>query len=99
MVGFEAPARWPGTRRGRCHPASSSRLAEETGHITPLGAWCWRNATSDMARGCSTAAGVRHRRTSASTCPRGSGGTRGFWTRCAGPSTRRGWSRGRCSWS
>ncbi|MEU0219701.1 EAL domain-containing protein, partial [Streptomyces sp. NPDC006265] len=50
VIGFEALARWP---QGRCGPVSPGQfipLAEETGHITPLGAWVLRNAAADMAR-------------------------------------------------
>ncbi|MFI8890226.1 putative bifunctional diguanylate cyclase/phosphodiesterase [Streptomyces paradoxus] len=50
VIGFEALARWP---QGRCElvpPGQFIPLAEETGHIAPLGAWVLRNAAADMAR-------------------------------------------------
>jgi EAL domain-containing protein (putative c-di-GMP-specific phosphodiesterase class I) len=50
VVGFEALARWPHTRRGAIPPLQFIALAEETGQITPLGAWVLRNAAADIAR-------------------------------------------------
>jgi diguanylate cyclase (GGDEF)-like protein/PAS domain S-box-containing protein len=50
VVGFEALARWPHTRRGMIPPLQFIALAEETGQITPLGAWVLRNAAADIAR-------------------------------------------------
>ncbi|UQT60043.1 aminotransferase class I/II-fold pyridoxal phosphate-dependent enzyme [Streptomyces durmitorensis] len=49
IVGFEALARWPHPRRGLVPPQQFIPLAEETGHITPLGAWVLGNAAADIA--------------------------------------------------
>ncbi|MGP4048924.1 aminotransferase class I/II-fold pyridoxal phosphate-dependent enzyme [Streptomyces sp. 2A115] len=50
VVGFEALARWPHIRRGLVPPRQFIPLAEETGHITSLGAWVLRNAAADITR-------------------------------------------------
>ncbi|MEU3935214.1 EAL domain-containing protein [Streptomyces sp. NPDC029044] len=50
VIGFEALARWPQGRCGLASPGQFIPLAEETGHIAPLGAWVLRNAAADMAR-------------------------------------------------
>ncbi|MBT2510381.1 aminotransferase class I/II-fold pyridoxal phosphate-dependent enzyme [Streptomyces sp. ISL-98] len=49
VVGFEALTRWPHAQRGLVPPDQFIALAEETGHITPLGAWVLGNATADIA--------------------------------------------------
>ncbi|MEV0523052.1 aminotransferase class I/II-fold pyridoxal phosphate-dependent enzyme [Streptomyces sp. NPDC050439] len=49
IVGFEALARWPHPRRGLVPPQQFIPLAEETGHITPLGAWVLGSAAADTA--------------------------------------------------
>ncbi|WP_323185103.1 bifunctional diguanylate cyclase/phosphodiesterase [Streptomyces sp. NBC_00140] len=50
VVGFEALARWPHSRRGMVPPLQFIALAEETGQITPLGAWVLRNAVAGITR-------------------------------------------------
>ncbi|MFF5979775.1 putative bifunctional diguanylate cyclase/phosphodiesterase [Streptomyces olindensis] len=50
VVGFEALARWPRLHREPVSPAQFIPLAEETGHISALGAWVLHSATADMAR-------------------------------------------------
>jgi diguanylate cyclase (GGDEF)-like protein/PAS domain S-box-containing protein len=49
VVGFEALARWPDPQHDPVPPEQFIALAEETGHITPLGTWVLTNATADMA--------------------------------------------------
>lgn len=49
VAGFEALIRWP-RRRGLVPPDQFISLAEETGHIMPLGAWVLEHAASDVAR-------------------------------------------------
>ena len=50
IVGFEALARWPELGPDPVPPGQFIPLAEETGHISTLGAWVLRKATADMAR-------------------------------------------------
>ncbi|WP_416985132.1 EAL domain-containing protein [Streptomyces sp. T028] len=50
VVGFEALVRWPQGRYGLVPPDEFIPLAEETGQISPLGAWVLRNAARDIAR-------------------------------------------------
>jgi diguanylate cyclase (GGDEF)-like protein/PAS domain S-box-containing protein len=58
VIGFEALARWPQARQGLVSPGRFIPLAEETGHITPLGTWVLRKAVADMARLQQTAGGA-----------------------------------------
>gem|GEM_PF-314145 len=49
VVGFEALVRWPQAPPRPVPPEQFITLAEETGHIAPLGAWVLENAVSDIA--------------------------------------------------
>ncbi|AVV45729.1 EAL domain-containing protein [Streptomyces sp. ID05-04B] len=49
VVGFEALVRWPHLRYGLVPPDQFIPLAEESGQISPLGAWVLDHATSDIA--------------------------------------------------
>jgi diguanylate cyclase (GGDEF)-like protein/PAS domain S-box-containing protein len=48
VAGFEALLRWPHPRWGMIHPDQFITLAEETGHIVPLGAWVLERAVTDL---------------------------------------------------
>ncbi|MGC5040020.1 aminotransferase class I/II-fold pyridoxal phosphate-dependent enzyme [Streptomyces sp. DT190] len=48
VVGFEALVRWPHGQRPDISPDQFIGLAEETGHIAPLGAWVLENAVNDI---------------------------------------------------
>ncbi|MFD7321591.1 aminotransferase class I/II-fold pyridoxal phosphate-dependent enzyme [Streptomyces sp. NPDC059875] len=50
VAGFEALIRWPHARRGMVPPDQFITLAEESGHIMPLGAWVLEHAALDVAR-------------------------------------------------
>ncbi|MET9953818.1 aminotransferase class I/II-fold pyridoxal phosphate-dependent enzyme [Streptomyces sp. NPDC006339] len=50
LAGFEALIRWPHARRGMVPPEQFISLAEESGHIMPLGAWVLEHAAGDIAR-------------------------------------------------
>lgn len=49
VAGFEALLRWPHAEWGMVLPDQFITLAEETGHIVPLGAWVLEQATADLA--------------------------------------------------
>ncbi|MGW7306297.1 aminotransferase class I/II-fold pyridoxal phosphate-dependent enzyme [Streptomyces sp. NPDC054835] len=50
LAGFEALIRWPHARRGMVPPDQFITLAEESGHIMPLGAWVLDHAARDISR-------------------------------------------------
>jgi EAL domain-containing protein (putative c-di-GMP-specific phosphodiesterase class I) len=50
VAGFEALLRWPHAEWGMVQPDQFIALAEETGHIIPLGAWVLERAMTDLAR-------------------------------------------------
>ena len=47
IAGFEALVRWPHPRWGMMQPDQFIALAEETGHIVPLGSWVLGQAAAD----------------------------------------------------
>jgi diguanylate cyclase (GGDEF)-like protein len=48
IAGFEALIRWPHPRWGVMLPGQFIDIAEDTGHIVPIGAWVLRQALSDL---------------------------------------------------
>jgi diguanylate cyclase (GGDEF)-like protein/PAS domain S-box-containing protein len=50
ISGLEALLRWPHPSWGMLMPGQFIDIAEETGHIIPLGAWVLRQAITDLAR-------------------------------------------------
>jgi diguanylate cyclase (GGDEF)-like protein/PAS domain S-box-containing protein len=50
IAGFEALVRWPHPRWGMMQPDQFITLAEETGHIVPLGSWVLGQAAADIVR-------------------------------------------------
>ncbi|MEV5974001.1 aminotransferase class I/II-fold pyridoxal phosphate-dependent enzyme [Streptomyces sp. NPDC051921] len=50
LAGFEALIRWPHAGRGMVPPEQFISLAEESGHIMPLGAWVLDHASRDISR-------------------------------------------------
>jgi EAL domain-containing protein (putative c-di-GMP-specific phosphodiesterase class I) len=50
IAGFEALVRWPHPQWGMMQPDQFIELAEETGHIVPLGSWVLAQAAAEMAR-------------------------------------------------
>ena len=50
LVGFEALVRWPHPDWGMLNPDQFISLAEDTGHIVPLGSWVLRQALADAVR-------------------------------------------------
>jgi diguanylate cyclase (GGDEF)-like protein len=50
VAGFEALVRWPHPQWGMLYPDEFIALAEESGHIVPLGAWVMEQAAADTAR-------------------------------------------------
>ncbi|MEV6006257.1 aminotransferase class I/II-fold pyridoxal phosphate-dependent enzyme [Streptomyces sp. NPDC051976] len=50
LTGFEALVRWRHDRRGLLAPDQFITLAEETGHIRPLGTWVLQHAAAHAAR-------------------------------------------------
>jgi diguanylate cyclase (GGDEF)-like protein len=48
--GFESLIRWPHPRWGVMLPGQFIEIAEETGHIVPIGTWVLRQALADLVR-------------------------------------------------
>jgi diguanylate cyclase (GGDEF)-like protein/PAS domain S-box-containing protein len=50
IAGFEALVRWPHEQWGMMQPDQFIELAEETGHIVPLGSWVLGQAASEIVQ-------------------------------------------------
>jgi diguanylate cyclase (GGDEF)-like protein len=50
IAGFEALVRWPHAQWGMMQPDQFIELAEETGHIVPLGSWVLGQAASEIVQ-------------------------------------------------
>jgi len=50
VAGFESLVRWRHAQWGMMQPGQFIELAEETGHIVPLGSWVLGQAVADMAQ-------------------------------------------------
>jgi EAL domain-containing protein (putative c-di-GMP-specific phosphodiesterase class I) len=50
IAGFEALVRWPHPQWGMMQPDQFIELAEETGHIVPLGSWVLGQAATELVR-------------------------------------------------
>ena len=50
IAGFEALVRWPHAQWGMMQPDQFIELAEETGHIVPLGSWVLGQAASEIGQ-------------------------------------------------
>jgi diguanylate cyclase (GGDEF)-like protein/PAS domain S-box-containing protein len=50
IAGFEALVRWPHPQWGMMQPDQFISLAEETGHIVPLGSWVLGQAAADVVK-------------------------------------------------
>ncbi len=50
IAGFEALVRWPHPEWGMMQPGQFIELAEETGHIVPLGSWVLGQAVADIVK-------------------------------------------------
>jgi len=48
IAGFEALVRWPHPQWGMMQPGQFIEVAEETGHIVPLGSWVLRQAAAEV---------------------------------------------------
>ena len=83
IAGFEALVRWPHPQWGMMQPGQFIELAEETGHIVPLGGWVLGRAAATSSSGCARHR-ARHRCTSASTCRPASSKIPASSTACGG---------------
>ncbi len=82
IAGFEALVRWPHPEWGMMQPDQFIELAEETGHIVPLGSWVLGQAAAELVRWRPRDDG-RRPLTPASTCRPASSATPASSTACA----------------